>query len=120
MAAIAILERSHGPVTVLRLQGSVQDAGTMVRLAHGLLDARIDGGHVVLDLDGLRIEDPSALCAFFARLGGTTGGVPVPTVVGDPAVRRLVRDCGSGAAGLACFATVDEAATVARPTVLSA
>lgn len=120
MPDVELLERSWGPVTVLRLQGPVTDAGAMVHLASTLIDARVDGGHVVLDLDGLDIRDPSALCALFARLGGATGGVPIPTAVSDPGVRRLLRACGSGAVGLACFPSVAEAAEVARPTVLSA
>lgn len=114
-AAVCIREARCGPVTVLRLEGRVDDTGMMVRLAQQLLDSRIDGGHVVLDLDGLDVVDPAALCALFARLSVATGGVPVPTAVADPGIRRLLRACGSGAAGLACFGSVEEAAEVARP-----
>lgn len=120
MSDVEVVEQSCGPVTVLRIQGPVDDAGAMVRLASTLLDARVDGGHVVLDLDGLDVRDPSALCALFARLGGATGGVPIPTAVSDTGLRRLLRTCGAGTAGLVCFPSVDEAAEVARPTVLSA
>jgi anti-anti-sigma regulatory factor len=116
-AAVQITERRQGDVTVLRLSGVVNDTGLMVRLARQLLDARVDGGHVVLDLDGLDIEDPAALCALLARLGAASGGVPIPTCVTDPASRRLLRACGAGPAGLACFSSIDEAVDVARPTV---
>lgn len=113
--AVHIREDQSGPVVVLRLVGEVREPGPMVRLARDLLAARVDGGHVVLDLDGLEVRDAAALSALLTRLAASTGGVPVPTVVSDPAVRRLLRACGSGAAGLACFPTVEEAASVARP-----
>jgi hypothetical protein len=87
----------------------------MVRLAHQLLDRRVDGGHVVLDLGGLAVDDPASLCALFARLGAASHGVPIPTAVADPGVRRLLRACGSGTAGLALFGSVEEACDVARP-----
>ena len=115
--AVQIVEASHGATTVLRLVGEVSETGLVVRLAQELIENRIDGGHIVLDLDDLVVADASALCAFLARLAVCTGGVPVPTVASDPGVRRLLRACGSGAAGLACFASLDEAAAVARPSV---
>ena len=115
--SVRIVEGRYGDVRVVRLEGSVSDAGVMVGLARRLLDAGIDGGHLVLDLDGLRVVEPSALCALFARLAAATGGVPIPTAVSDAGVRRLLRACGSSTAGLACFPCVEEAAEVARPLV---
>jgi hypothetical protein len=116
-ATVRVVEGRYGDVGVLRLEGAVSDPGTMVHLARSLLDAGIDGGHLVLDLDGLRVVDPSALCALLARLAVATGGVPIPTAVSDAGTRRLLRACGAGAAGLACFPGVAEAAAVARPLV---
>jgi hypothetical protein len=115
-SAVQIREVRHDGVTVLRLTGTVSDTGLMVRLARQLLDARVDGGHVVLDLDGLDVEDPAALCALLARLGAASGGVAIPTCVTDPGRRRLLRACGAGPAGLACFSSIDEAVDVARPS----
>jgi hypothetical protein len=114
---VRIQERRLDDVTVLRLEGLADDAGLMVRLAMSLIDARVDGGHVVLDFDGLVVHDPAALCAFFARLGAATSGVPIPAAVSDPGLRRVLRACGSGTAGLACFGSVEEAAAVARPSI---
>jgi hypothetical protein len=114
---IRIVEGRYGDVGVIRLEGAAVDPGTMVRLAHGLLDAGVGGGHLVLDLEGLRVVDPSALCALFARLAAASRGVPIPTSVPDAGVRRLLRACGSSTAGLACFPCVEEAAAVTRPLV---
>ena len=118
--AVQITETRRGDVTILRLAGPVNDTGLMVRLARQLLDAHVDGGHVVLDLDGLTVEDPAALCALLARLGAASGGVAIPTCVSDPGFRRLLRACGSGPAGLVCFPSVEQAVEVARPTVAPA
>lgn len=118
--AVQIVEERYGSATVLQLHGTIRDAGTMVRLAQQLLASRIDGGHVILGLDGVAVDDPAALSALLTRLAACTGGVPVPTVVSDPGMRRLLRACGSGAAGLACFGTVEEAASVVRPTTIPA
>ena len=119
-AAVQIHESRTGEVTVLRLTGCVRDTGLMVRLAQDLLDARVDGGHVVLDLDGITVEDPGALCALLARLGAASGGIAIPTCVSEPGLRRLLRACGSGPAGLACFPSIDRAVEVARPTAAPA
>lgn len=116
-SAVTITERRSGTTAVLRLDGPVSDPGGMVRLARDLVANRVDGGHVVLDLDGLDVVDPAALCALLARLSAACGGVPIPAVVSDPGLRRLLRACGSGAAGLACFGSVEEAADLARPSV---
>src|SRR5688500_4896900 len=94
-AAVQISEVRRDDVTILRLTGPVKDTGLMVRLAQQLLDANVDGGHVVLDLDGLDIEEPAALCALLARLGAASGGVAIPTCVTDPSRRRLLRACGA-------------------------
>lgn len=104
-------------VPIVRLTGTVEDPGAMVRLAQELIAGRVDGGHVVLDLDGLDVRDPSALCAFLARLGAASGGVAIPTACGDPSLRRLLRACGASSAGLACFSCVEEAMAVARPSL---
>jgi len=107
--AVRIQERQLGDVTVLRLEGLADDVGLMVRLAMSLIEARLDGGHVVLDFDGLDVANPAALCAFFARLGAAANGVPIPAAVADAGTRRLLRACGSGTAGLVCFGSVEEA-----------
>lgn len=118
--SVRIREWRSGSVTVLSLVGTVDDAGAMVQLARQLLAAGIGGGHIVLDLDDLDARNPAALSALLTRLGVATGGVPVPTAVSDPGIRRLLRACGSGAAGLACFGSVEEAADVARPSGIPA
>jgi hypothetical protein len=114
-ADVELLLREVGSVPVVAVRGPADDPGAMVRLAGRLLELRIDGGHLVLDLGGLATTDAGPLCALFARLGERTGGVPIPAVVPDAGTRRLLRACGSGNAGLALFATVREACDVARP-----
>jgi len=109
-----------GPVAVVAIRGEANDTATMVRLAHQLLDMRVDGGHVVLDLDGLEVKDPASLCALFARLAAASDGVAIPTACSDPGLRRLLRACGSGTAGLAIFPSVEAACDVARPVLASA
>lgn len=104
-------------VGVVALRGVADDRATMVRLVAELLALGIDGGHLVLDLGGLQVRDSAVLRAFFARIEAAGTGVPIPTVVPDPAARRLLRSAGSGSAGLALFADVDEAVDVVRPTL---
>jgi hypothetical protein len=114
--AVSITEKRFGATTVLCLEGPILDPALMVGLARDLLANRVDGGHVVLDLDGVDDVDPTALCSLLARLGASSSGVPIPTVVSDAGMRRLLRACGSGPAGLACFGSLEEAADLARPT----
>jgi hypothetical protein len=114
--AIQLIDERRGDVEVLRVVGCADDPGVMVRLAQDLLDVGIDGGHVVLDLDGLVVRDPASLCALLARLAVAWTGVAVPVAASDPALRRLLRACGAGNAGFACFGSVDEAAAVTRPS----
>ena len=118
-AAVQIQEARRDGVTILRLSGPVNDTGFMTRLAQQLLDAGVYDGDVVLDLDGLVVEDLSALTALVARLGASGGGI-VLAAVPDPAVRRALRACGSGSAGVACFPSVDEAIEVAQPATADA
>ena len=118
-AAVQIHETRREGVTVLRLTGAVNDTALMVRLAQQLLDAGVYDGDVVLDLDGLVVEDPSALSALVARLGASSGGIAL-AAASDPAVRRTLRACGSGLAGVACFPSVDEAIEVAGPATAPA
>lgn len=114
--SVDVVVREVDQVGVVSLRGTADDSGQMVRIAHELIDLRVDGGHVVLDLVDLAIGDPAALCAFFARLSAaSTGGVPIPAVVPDPGMRRLLRACGSGGAGLALFGSVEDACLVVRP-----
>ena len=118
-AAVQISEARQQGITVLRLRGVVNDTGLMVRLAQQLLDAGVYDGDVVVDLDGLVVEDPAALSALVARLGASSGGIAL-AAASDPAVRRTLRACGSGLAGVACFPSVDEAIDVARPATAPA
>lgn len=118
-AAVQIHESRRDGVTVLRLSGPVNDTGFMTRLAQQLLDAGVYDGDVVLDLGGLVVEDPSALTALVARLGASGGGIALAAAP-DPALRRTLRACGSGSAGVACFPSVDEAIDVARPATAPA
>jgi anti-anti-sigma regulatory factor len=117
--AVQIHESRREGVTVLRLTGRVNDDGLMVRLAQQLLDAGVYDGDVVLDLDGLVVEDAAALSALVARLGASAGGIALAAAT-DPTMRRALRACGSGLAGLACFPSVDEAIEVADPATASA
>jgi len=113
---VRILPLHTEGVGILRLVGRVTDPGAMVQLAHRLLDERVAGGHLVLDLDDLVVDDPASLCAFLARLAAAGGGITIPAVVADPGMRRLLRACGAGAAGIACFPRREEAIGVARAT----
>jgi hypothetical protein len=112
--AVQIHESRREGVTVLRLTGRVNDDGLMVRLAQQLVDAGVYDGDVVLDLDGIVVEDPAALAALVARLGASAGGIALAAAP-DPALRRALRAAGSGSAGVACFPSVDEAIEVADP-----
>jgi hypothetical protein len=114
--AVRIVPDCAEGVGLLRLVGRTADAAAMVEVARRLLEQRIAGGHVVLDLDDLVVDDAAALCAFLARLSAGTNGVPIPVVAADPGRRRLLRACGAAAAGFACFGSRDDALAVARAT----